>query len=411
MAPADPTEKTYRLECRRAISSGILESAAHTFLLLIAVSHFQAGSLAKALVAGGGSLGLLVSPALISLIRRMQWKTGSTAAWISLLGAGGFLGMTVLPVLPAFVVGSILALTASSVVIPLVTQIYQENYPPPQRGRRFSRTALIRIVVVALFSQLAGSFLGWDMNRYPWLLTVFALAFINSAHCFSQLPAHSLARLPGSHPFRSFLFVRRDPVFRRTLLSWMLMGFANLIMFPMRVEYLANPRYGLDFEVTVIALVVGVIPSLMRLLATPVWGRWFDRMNFFTLRLLLNLGFVLGISVFFFSRSLAVMIMGAALFGLATAGGEVAWNLWVTKLAPPSRVADYMAVHTFLTGVRGLLAPLTGFLLLNWISMQWLAAACVMVILYASLLLLPMLTHGGAMDCRQGDTKGESFKP
>ena len=44
---------------------------------------------------------------------------------------------------------------------------------------------------------------------------------------------------------------------------------------------------------------------------------------------------------------------------ISGAGADVAWSLWVTKFAPPERVADYMSVHTFFTGVRGFLAPVT----------------------------------------------------
>ena len=62
MTDASRTAQTYRYERWRAISSGILETAGGTFLLLIAVRWFQAGALAKALVAGGGSFGLMLGP-------------------------------------------------------------------------------------------------------------------------------------------------------------------------------------------------------------------------------------------------------------------------------------------------------------------------------------------------------------
>jgi zinc transporter ZupT len=61
----------------------------------------------------------------------------------------------------------------------------------------------------------------------------------------------------------------------------------------------------------------------------------------------------------------------------------------VTKLAPAERVAEYMSVHTFFTGVRGLFAPMLGFALVtHWsiTSMGFLAAAMIVV---ASLLLVP----------------------
>src|SRR6185295_14167614 len=59
---------TYRYERMRAVGSGILETAGSTFLLLIAVRHFQAGSTAKALVAMGGNAGLLMCPLVVSWV-------------------------------------------------------------------------------------------------------------------------------------------------------------------------------------------------------------------------------------------------------------------------------------------------------------------------------------------------------
>jgi MFS family permease len=172
------------------------------------------------------------------------------------------------------------------------------------------------------------------------------------------------------------------------------MGFANLMMLPLRVEYLANPKYNLNLTVGTIALLTGVIPNLARLVLSPIWGHLFDRMNFFTLRVTLNCGFAIGIVTFFLSNSFTGMIIGAIVFGISNAGGDVAWSLWVTKFAPPQRVADYMSVHTFFTGVRGVLAPAAAFFTVQHLSMGMMAAVSAALIVAASLLLLPEIKFG-----------------
>jgi len=66
----------------------------------------------------------------------------------------------------------------------------------------------------------------------------------------------------------------------------------------------------------------------------------------------------------------------------------------VTKFAPPARVADYMAVHTFFTGVRGVLAPMVAFQGLAYVSfttLGWISAGMIMA---ASLMLLPEIHSG-----------------
>jgi len=198
----------------------------------------------------------------------------------------------------------------------------------------------------------------------------------------------------GKHPFRALRFVRTDRLFRQTLICWMLMGFANLMMNPLRVEYLANPKYTLTLTVSAIALFTGVIPNLVRLVLSPVWGWLFDHMNFFVLRITLNLGFALGILAFFTSHSPAGLVMGAVIYGISNAGGDVAWSLWVTKFAPPERVADYMAVHTFFTGVRGVIAPIVAFQLALELPMAVLGFISSTLIVAATLLLVPEIKLG-----------------
>lgn len=388
------TERTYRYERWRAVTSGILETAGTTFLLLIAVRWFHAGATAKALVAGGGSLGLILSPMVVSLVARLGWPAALAASRISIAGAVCFVVMAAFPWLPVFVAGSILGMTTSAAVIPLLTQIYQENYPAESRGHLFSRTVMIRIGVAALFSDLAGRALSGEVGRFQYLLLVFAFAFAFAGWFLRQCPSRPLTAVGGTHPLRALRFARDDALFRRTLISWMLMGFANLMMLPMRVEYLANPKYELALDVGQIAFYTGVVPNLARLVMSPVWGWVFDRMNFFALRITLNVGFAIGILAFFTSADPKGLMIGAIVFGIANAGGDVAWSLWVTKFAPPDHVADYMSVHTFFTGVRGVLAPLAAFHATTAMGIHTLGWVATGMIVLSSLMLLPEVRFG-----------------
>jgi MFS family permease len=393
---ADPrrTQLTYRYERWRAVASGVLETAATTFLILIAVRWFEAGSLAKALVAGGGSVGLLLSPWIVSRVESLGWPTAVAASRLACLGAASFLLTGLFPVLPVFVAGCVVAMAASSAAIPLMTQVYQDNYPDPGRGRLFSRTIMIRIAAAAIFSELAGRLLSGNLEWFRALLFFFALMFGVAAVCLGRCPSQPLHVSGGTHPFRALRYARTDRLFRQTLVAWMLMGFANLMMLPLRVEYLANPKYEMALTVWWIALLTGVLPNLARLCLSPIWGWLFDHMNFFALRITLNIGFALGILAFFTSNAVPGLILGALIYGASSSGGDVAWSLWVTKFSPPNRVADYMAVHTFFTGVRGLLAPLAGFQLATFLPLSVLAWFCIGLILLATLLLIPEIKFG-----------------
>jgi MFS family permease len=178
----------------------------------------------------------------------------------------------------------------------------------------------------------------------------------------------------------------------------MLMGFANLMTVPLRVEYLANARYGLVLSVSMVAVLTGVIPNALRLLLAPVWGWAFDRLNFFALRVVLNAGFAISILTFFTSESLPGLVTGAVIFGVCNAGGDVAWMLWVTKVAPPGKVADYMAVHTFFTGLRGAVAPLVAFHLVSRLSIGTVGGVSALLIALATAILARELRRDRVVD-------------
>lgn len=404
---------TYRYEMWRALASGVLETAGTTFLLLIAVRWFHAGSLAKALVATGASAGLVLAPVVVSWVERRQWPAARAASWIALFGAGAFLVAALFPFLPVFVAGAVLGLACASTLVPLMTHIYQQNYPEARRGLLFSRTVMVRIAAAVVFGELGGrwlsapeagpwygQFLHGGMHHFRWLLASFAAAHALAAFSLRHLPSNPLSRTGGSHPFKAMRYVRHDRLFRMTLISWMFLGFGNLMMVPLRVEYLANTsKYGVTLSgaalsAGAIALLTSVLPNLARLVLNPLWGWLFDRMNFFVMRITLNLGFMLGILAFFTTGSFWGLIAGAVFYGVSIAGGDVAWSLWVTKFAPPERVADYMAVHTCFTGLRGVVAPVLAFQAAGVMSLHalgWISAGLVLI---GTVLLIPEVRHG-----------------
>jgi hypothetical protein len=391
--PPSRTDLTFRYEAYRAVATGIVETASATFLLIIAVRWFEAGAFAKGCVAAGSGLGYLVSPGVVSLVQYLRLPAATAAARLALTGGLAMAAAAAVPILSVFTAASVISLATAGALIPLLTQVYQDNYPPETRGRLFSRTVMIRIVTAATFSLGAGRLLSADISYFRLLLVMFALALVYASWCLARIPSSPLAAGSGN-PFRMFHAVRDDRVFRATLISWMFMGFANLMMLPLRVEYLANPRYGLMLRPDMIAVLTGVVPNVARLIMSPIWGVLFDRANFFVLRMALNGGFALGIISFFTSDSTLGLMLAAMTFGVSTAGGDVAWSLWVTKIAPPHRVADYMSVHTFFTGLRGLVAPMVGFALVerySMVGMGWVAAGCILI---ASLMLLPEARRG-----------------
>jgi hypothetical protein len=288
VSPAERTAVTYRAEKWRAVFTGILETGQATFLLLIAVRWFHAGPTAKALLVAGQSIGLICGPLVVNLTQRFRWPVAHAAAGMVALGALGMGLALAVPQMHAFIAGSMLATFAMAAIVPLMTQVFHENYPAATRGSLFSRAFMVRIAFAVVFSQFGGWLLTGDIAQYRWLLAAFALSLGAVCYCLTRIPSDPLAASESSHPLRALRHVRDDRLFRQVLISWMLMGFGNLITLPLRIEYLANPVHGVSMTNGQIAFVTGVVPNLARLIVTPFCGMAFDRMNFFTMRAMLN---------------------------------------------------------------------------------------------------------------------------
>jgi hypothetical protein len=384
------TQATFRAEQVRSIFSGTLEPAFSTFLLLIAVRHFQASAAQKAWLVAGPSVGLMCGSLTVAGADILRWPVARAVAALSGGGALCLLVAALVSEPAAFVAAGTLAGLCTTGATPLMTQVYQDNYPAARRGSLFSSAFSIRIACATVASYGIGQWMTARQDCASEVVFLFCLCAAGSALCWTTVPSSPLQT--GSmrrHPLSGWGIVLQDAPFRRTLISWMLMGVGNLIMLPLRVELLARPQASGLWSAAQIALLTAVIPNLARVSTSRFWGWAFDRMDFFVLRGVLNGGFALAILAFFSGDSFAWMVVGAVLYGVSGAGGDVVWSLWVTKLAPPERVADYMAVHTLLTGIRGVVAPIVAFHAVNRFSFGSIGGFCALLILLANLVLLP----------------------
>ncbi|MDZ4289257.1 MAG: MFS transporter [Prosthecobacter sp.] len=386
---SDPaaTRQTFRNELWRSLPAGVIDTMATTFGMLIAVRVFHLGDLAKSIFLSATSGGLMTSLFVVPLLLRARSTIARTAAKVQILG-GVFMAMAALfPKSPVmFIAGLSLGLFCFSMQIPLLTQIYRLNYPESARGKLFALTGVSRAATGMGFGFFGGWLLGVDLDNYVWLLWAFAASGFLSGWWTYGLPAISweTSETPNARLWSALHWVREDRDFRTLLISWMMMGVGNLIAACLFVEYLANPRHGINLPEQTVAWIAGVVPVIFRMLCSYPWGLIYDRVGLFKVRSILNVIFAAAILTFFLGHSITAWTVGMALWGVANAGGNVTWGLWVTKLAPKHAVAEYMSVHTFLTGLRGLIAPYIAFAAINYVSFPTLSVLCSIGIVGAS---------------------------
>lgn len=248
--------------------------------------------------------------------------------------------------------------------------------------------------ISGLFGYVGSSLLEVSLNYYNWLFTWLGVCGLAKAWAIYSMPSQTLEGRSHDHPFGNLKYAVQDREFGYVLFTWFIMGFANLWILPLRVDYVASSTYGIEASPLMVALIITIVPETMRFFFIPFWARLFDQMNFVVLRMILNVLFGTGIALFFMSKNLMVIGAGSALIGISFAGGSIAWSLWVTKYAPPGKVTAYMSVHVCLTGIRGTIGPMIGY----WAAAQigttmtgW--VSCGMMFL-ATALLVPEIKRG-----------------
>jgi len=387
MSEPDPKTRTFRNELWRSLPAGVLDTLSSTFGMLIAVRVFHLGDVAKSIFLSATSSGLMVSLFVVPLLLRARSTIAHTAAKVQMLG-GAFMALAAAFPHEAwvFIVGLSVGLFCFSMQIPLLTQIYRLNYPASDRGRLFAIAGVTRAATAVAFGFFGGWLIGLELENYRWLLWAFAAAGFMSGLWTYGLPATKwdMDEDAPSGLWSALRWVKVDRDFRTLLISWMMMGIGNLVAACLFVEYLANPRHGINLPERDVAWITGVIPVIFRTLTSYPWGLIYDKVGLFTVRTILNLIFAAGILTFYLGHGVVMWSVGMALWGIANAGGNVTWGLWVTKLAPKHAVAEYMSVHTFLTGLRGLLAPYLAFAAISVMSFQTLSVLCGIAIIAAS---------------------------
>jgi MFS family permease len=376
----------------RAPFYGILEAGWSTFVLLIAIRHFDAPETYKAFIAGAWPIGFLLTPLTLYFVAKRQIRPSLASACMFALAAVLMVGATVVQSLTIFTIFIITSQMATVQQGPLMIQIYAENYPASERGRRMTTPFILTALSMILFSLLGGWLLDISINYYHLLFVIMVLSAAACGWATNRIPSTPLSTDNVGNPWQSFSLIWKDRFFGYLLGSWMLLGLGNLITMPIRVEYLANPEFGINADNATIAFLLVVVPAAARILSTKIWGHIFDKLHFITTRNLLNAFFLLGIAGFFFTKNIVILTLAMVLVGLATGGGKIIWSLWVTKIAPHEKVSSYMSIHMALTGFRGTLAPFIGYWILSNSAPKGVAIVG-MLLIFVSIVLFECVRH------------------
>ena len=345
----------------------------------IAKKSFAATDFEVAILTTGNGVGLLASFFVAHLAARAP--SISLVFWPECARFLAFLG--VILIAPGstrgFVALCMVAAALHTAVIPARVTIYRLNYPVERRGELVGSNRRVQVVVAAVMAILLSTTLEWSAGRQvlvDWFgrpqfdvtravqyafAALGGLGFLGSlifrrirVKPSSPRPAHSLRKTLAA--FRGVW--REDHEFRRYQICFVIFGFANIATMPLVPIHVVD-RLGANYFD--LALMSVVLTQFAMAISLTFWGRVFDRTTPTRMRGVLNFVFAIELVILAFAPTMGVVHGSRVLRGVAMGGGSLVWMLGSLHYARDSaRAPIYVGIHTVLTGVRWIVAPLVG---------------------------------------------------
>lgn len=329
---------------------------------------------AVALVAGAPALANITSFLWASLsqgkdkIRFLfQLQTGTMA---------GLMLIALAPVnssgLAMMTAGSLIARCCWAGVTTLRATVWRANFPRAQMGNMAGRLVRAMTLVMGSTGIVLGVALNFAPEAFRYIYPALAILGFGGALTYRKLRVRrqkillrkerhlETAEPKAVGPLAMWRVLRDDADFRRYMRLMFSFGGGNLAMVPVLILIMTE-RYSLT-QLTQM-LITSSIPLLVMTFAIPMWSRILDRGHVVHYRAKQSWSFVVTFAMYFAAVALdipALFWAASVLHGIGMAGGVLGWNLGHHDFAAPERAAMYMGTHVTLTGVRGLIAPLTG---------------------------------------------------
>lgn len=380
------TQQTYRYDCIRGTFNGIIYVGLMTLTLLVAIRYHEAPKWIKTFIASAESIGRLITPITLCLCYRLKLPTARLTCIYMILITMTLIGASLAPDITFYATAIIITYILFAQPPQLMLHIYSQNYSKAERGSRVSTMFVFSTTAGIIISFLFGRWLNIDITSYHVQLLLMAICSLLAAVAAYKIPSTSLGKQASGSAWENFSLAWKDKLFGWLIFGYALLGIGNAMVIPIRIEYMANITYNINASNFHITLINVVIPGASMIISTKIWGFIFDRVHFITIRLLINLCFIISCLTFFNSTDLVTLGISAMINGFAIAGGMIVWHLWVTKVAPKEKIPAYMSSHTSFSGIKGLIAPAIGYLILHLFSPNAVAITASALIVLSSLM-------------------------
>ncbi len=277
----------------------------------------------------------------------------------------------------------IVVFSFNALISPAQNSIYKNNLSPRNRGKIFGYAASILTLVAVIFSFFFGKLLDLNESLFRPILAFVGIAGFISSLLMAIIKVRSKKYIEQPLKFRELFLtpIRRTlqifkknkdfAIFQR---NYFIYGIGFMIVLPAIPKYLVEI---LQMDYTQTFFAKGVISQLGILFLAPLAGKIHDKKNpaNFSSKAFLLLGFyplILFISNFFIETNYVnfIVYFSYLVFGIAMSAIMISWNISSIYFARKDDVSMYQSVHVSLTGLRALIVPFLGYLLLTIFNVQ-----------------------------------------
>jgi len=263
-------------------------------------------------------------------------------------------------------------------VITLRAAIWRANFPRHVRATITGRIAVTYSLLIAATAAVTGIAMEFHDQAWRAVMPAAALLGLIAAWRYRRFTVRGHGRLlreeagargQGRARLADAIDVLKTDVwYRRYMATMFVFGAGNLMVIALLVVILTE-QLGVARLTQV--LITTTLPLVALATFTPVWARYLDKVHVLEYRAWHSWMFVATMALFVpgaIFGQVWLFWLGALVLGAAFAGGRLGWNLGHNDFASDGRSTLYMGIHVTLTGIRGLIAPLVGVGLYQWLE-------------------------------------------
>lgn len=258
-----------------------------------------------------------------------------------------------------------------SVQIPIFNSFFQ-NHLGQKRGQIFGLSRMVMMSFSMLAALASGHLLDISPAYYKAILFSVAVSGTITYILYVIMDRQTAYPKPQTGhimaALRDYKAMLKRADFLMFEMVFMTYGLAFMIMVPAVPLFLINR---LHFSYSQMAQANGVYAQLFMIMLIPFAGAVYDRMNLWkiwaiSMAVLLGYPLLMGLSYLTQSKSMAY---GSLLFySLGLTGVVVLWNLGSLHFSGEKDSFIYQGFHVTLTGLRGAVGPMLGYILLSKVN-------------------------------------------